>query len=369
MKKVLFILNNLQGGGAERVIVNIANGYVAAGHEATILLGKQEGVYLDLLDNRVNIVELGAITLFDYCRRLPKFLKKHSFSHVITASDYITCAAVFAKRVNKIDLTIIATLHYDLSSQLKVLPNLNRIWLKLINKRIISKADKIIAVSTGVAKSFTSILSKPSQNLHVIYNPVFDDRINELAKEEVIDLTSRMNHQHQLVCIGRLDKGKNQKLLIEAVNILSKKGYRLLVYLIGEGSECDNLQNLINKFELQESIKLIGYQNNPFQYISKSNLLVSVSNYEGFGNTLVEALALGINVVSTDCPSGPNEILEGGKFGFLCPVDDAALLSDAIESALKNPIDSNILKQRAQAFSIPVIIKKYLDLIQNSCVA
>ncbi len=364
-KKVVFILNHLNGGGAERVFVNIANGYVAAGHEVTILLGKEEGVYFDILDKRINIVELGAITLFDYCRLLPRFLKKHSFSHVITASDYITCAAVVAKRLYKINTIVIATLHYDLPSQLKVLPTLNCIWLRLINKRIISKADKIIAVSNGVAKSFMSILSNPPKNIHVIYNPVYDDSIYELAKEEIIDLTNRINHQHQLVCIGRLDKGKNQKLLIEAVNILSKKGYRLLVYLIGEGIERDNLQRLINKFELQESIKLIGYQNNPFQYLSKSNLLVSVSNYEGFGNTLVEALALGINVVSTDCPSGPNEILEGGKFGFLCPVDDAALLSDAIEYALKNPIDSEILKQRAQAFSIPVIIKEYLDLIQT----
>ena len=365
MKRVLFILNNLNGGGAERVIANIANGYVVAGHEATILLGKEEGIYFDMLDKRVKIVELGAITLLDYCRYLPKFLKKNSFSHVITASDYISCAAIFAKFVHKIKVTVIATLHYDLPSQLKVLPKLNCIWLKLINKMIIVNADKIIAVSTGVASGFISILGRTPKHLAVIYNPVFDDNIYELAKEEVIDFSNRIKCQHQLVCIGRLDIGKNQKLLVEAVNILSQKGYQLLVYLIGEGSQRNNLQALVNKYDLQKSIRLIGFQNNPFKYLSKSDLLVSSSNYEGLPTTLVEALALGINVVSTDCPSGPNEILEHGKYGFLCPVEDPLLLSDAIERALKTPIDSAILKQRAQAFSIPASIQKYLDVIQT----
>ena len=116
---------------------------------------------------------------------------------------------------------------------------------------------------------------------------------------------------------------------------------------------------------MNAEVVFLGYQLNPFPYLKKSKLLVLSSLNEGFGNVLVEAFALGKNVVSTDCPVGPSEILQGGKFGILCPVKKPEALADAIDRALENPIDSLILQKRAEEFSIPQIIKQYLKVIGN----
>ncbi len=361
MKNVLFVLNNLNGGGAERVIVNIANGFVKNGIEVHLLLGKNEGPYSTLLHPKITLHELNTTSLLGYVIKLFPFLKGKKYSHIFTASDYTAAALNIVQLFSKRKFKIICTIHYDIEKQIATYPIKSQILTKLIYKFLLVKADWIIGVSDALVCTIKNFIKNDKIKVIRIYNPVFDDTIFELAKDST---NQEVKHKYTIISIGRLDKGKNQQLLIEAVNILIKKGFDILVYLIGEGSERSNLENLIHQYQLEEHVILLGYQNNPFKYLNQADLLVSSSNYEGFGNTIVEALALGINVLSTNCSGGPMEILNHGEYGWICDVDDSVDMSMKMEVALKNPKSKAILMQRATLYHADCIIQQYLNLIK-----
>ena len=359
--KVLFIIINLGGGGAEKVFVNIANGFVEAGNEVWLLLGENFGVYFDILDKRVNVEELKATTMLDFYKKLPNFLKNKGFTHVFTASDYITAATWLVKKHRRFDFKFIATLHYDLPFQLSILPMLNRIWLTWLNKFIIAKSDKMVAVSKGVKIGFENVVGKKLNNLITIYNPVFSDKIFELASQSVVD---PMPGRIKLISIGRLMEQKNPMLLLTAFKLLHKNIPDAHLYILGAGPLQTQMEKYLVENKISDFVHFKGFQKNPFKFLSKADVLVLSSIYEGLGNVIIEALALGVNVVSTDCPSGPAEILDYGRFGWLSPVNDPEALAKLIEEALSKPISAKILQDRSKMFTESVIVSQYLKLIE-----
>jgi glycosyltransferase involved in cell wall biosynthesis len=362
-KKVLIIINDLGGGGAERVFVNLANGFAKAGVETEFLLGRKRGVYLDILKPGLPVHELKASNLFQYIRKLPAFLKNKDYNHIFTASDYISLAAILAKRRLKLDAKVIATLHYNLWFNLSTLPLLQRVWIKFFNRRYISKADQIVAVSYGVADGFRkTVKDENCHQLKVIYNPVFDNTIYEGGREAVAE-DIFLNGRTTLISVGRLDENKNQKLLIDAFELLRVKNDHLQLIILGTGSSEKDIEKKIVSLNLRDKVRLLGFKQNPYAYISKSDLLVLSSLSEGLPTVIIEALALGVNVVSTNCPSGPDEILEHGKYGWLSVNNDAASLAANIEKALLNKHNAEFLQEKAQVFHKKNIISEYLELL------
>ncbi|MCW3105602.1 MAG: glycosyl transferase [Segetibacter sp.] len=361
--KILIILNNLEGGGAERVFVNIANDFAEAGLETEFLLGRKRGVYFDILKPSIPVHELQAVTLFQYITKLPAFLKARNYTHIFTASDYISVSIVLAKRKLKLAAKIIATLHYNLPYQLSILPVPHKVWIKYLNRRFISRADVIVAVSNGVAEGFRKIVgNNRCHHLKVIYNPVFDDSIYQKAGEKIPEAFFEKGRT-TLINIGRLEGQKNQALLIKAFQKLTIDKENLQLLIIGMGSLDQELQKQVDALGLQEKVYLLGFRQNPFSYLAKSDLLVLSSTYEGLPTVLIEALALGINVVSTNCPSGPDEILANGEYGWLAVNNDVDSLAANMETALMDKQDPAFLKQRALLFHKKNIISEYFNLV------
>jgi glycosyltransferase involved in cell wall biosynthesis len=234
--------------------------------------------------------------------------------------------------------------------------------LKLLYYCTARFADKIIAVSKGSLEWLRKFSHCKLPQAIVIYNPVFDNSIFSLAKEEV-DFPVDVKDKMILLNAGRLSEQKDQHTLLKAFKILKAENPDAILIILGTGPMKEELDDFIDQHKLQDDVKLVGFQANPFKWMNKCDVFILSSKYEGFGNVIVEAMALGKTVVSTDCPSGPAEILHNGKLGYLCPVQDPECLAATISAALKSPLDKAMIRKSAGQYTINNIIKQYLEIL------
>tara|TARA_B100001175_G_C19238444_1_gene508822 strand:- start:12 stop:719 length:708 start_codon:yes stop_codon:yes gene_type:complete len=207
----------------------------------------------------------------------------------------------------------------------------------------LKKAEEVIVNSIAFKKEIDKKFNIKSK---VIYNP-FD--FNLIKKKSTIKLKNRIFKKNtlKLLTIGRLTDQKDHKTLIKAIQIASKK-INISAIIIGKGFLKNSLNNLINKFNLQKNVKIVGYKKNPFNFIKASDLTILTSKFEGHPNVLVEAQFLKKYIISTDCPTGPREILGNGKFGKLIKVGDYKSLSRII---VNYKLTSKIQKQINDGFN------------------
>jgi len=234
------------------------------------------------------------------------------------------------------------------------------------NKSPLQRADAIVTVSQAIGRIFQKKFGR--DKVRVLYNPHDIRRIQALAREPVLHPWFVQKELPLIVAMGRLSRQKNFLLLVEAVCALNRSG-RLPVRLalFGEGPERDRLMRSIRKNGQQERIRLMGWTANPFRYLAGADLFVLSSNWEGLPNTLIEAMACGVPVISTDCESGPAEILEGGACGRLVPPGDAGALAEAIVEVLTDEATRKALaergEKRAWAFDVSEQVPAYENLI------
>ena len=360
--KVLFILNDLGGGGAEKVFVHIANGFRSNGLAVEILLAENKGVFFNLVSPEIPIHILGTKTFLGLVKKLPAFFERKHFTHVFVAFDYISAATIISNRILKDKFITVATLHYYLPYQLSILPIANRIWLQFLNKHIISKAQKLVCVSNGVGEGFKKIVQNNNLQIKTIYNPVVEPVLLSLAKEDIDDCYKQMNY---IITIGTLNEQKNQKRLLYSFKSVLHQRPDLHLLILGAGSKEAELKETCKILSIQKNIHFLGFQLNPFKFLSQAKLFVLSSDYEGLGNVIIEALALGINVVSTDCLSGPREILEDGKYGWLAEMNHPDDLAAKVILALDNPKPSSFLVERSKRFEKDLILEEYLNLVRS----
>ena len=362
MKKILFILNDFGGGGAERVLVNIANSFYENGIKVEFLAGKKQGLYLDVLHPSIPVTEVGGTSFYKYLRALPVVLKKNNYTHVFTASDYAGAAAIIAKKTAGVAAKIYHTHHYHLPPKRSLKHWKGDLIAKLIHFFIIPHADKIIAVSKGNLAWLRKFSNHKLPQGTTIYNPVFDDSIYTLAKEK-INYPADISGKAVLLSVGRLEEQKDHLTLIKSFQILKKTRPDIILFILGIGNLKSKLENYILENNLRNDIFLVEFDPNPYKWIANCDVFVLSSISEGFGNVLVEAMALGKTIVSTNCPSGPSEILQKGELGYLCPVKNPAEMAILVEQALRSPIDSNILKAASYRYRITEIVRKYIEIL------
>lgn len=361
-KKILFILNDLGGGGAERVIVNIANAFYKNGISVEFLAGKKQGIYLDVLNASIPVNEVGGTSFYRYLRTLPSVFKKNKYTHIFTASDYAGAAAIIAKRTSGVAAKIYHTHHYHLPPKRHLKHWKGDLVAKFIHSFITPHADKIIAVSKGNLTWLRKFSNHKLTQGTTIYNPVFDDSIYTLAKEK-INYPADVTGKTILVSVGRLEEQKDHLTLIKAFQFLKKTRPGIILFILGVGNLKLKLENYILENNLQQDIFLIGFDANPYKWIANCDVFILSSISEGFGNVLVEAMALGKTMVSTNCPSGPVEILQNGKLGYLCPVKNPDEMAISIEQAIGSPINSNLLKNESYRYRIHEIVKEYIEIL------
>ena len=227
-----------------------------------------------------------------------------------------------------------------------------------------SKATRVVAVSKGIAKKLPSIINVPRERVKTIYNPVIPPNLEELKKQTPTHPWLTTAEPPVILACGSLSSVKGLRVLIRGFALLSESRNCRLV-ILGEGRERKGLENLVSRLGLENKVSLPGWVDNPYAFMSTASLFAMSSRYEGLPTVLIEALACGCPCVSTNCSSGPAEILENGRFGRLVPVDDYAALADAMAQTLDNPPDKQMLINRGKFFSIERSIDEYEALAEE----
>ncbi len=347
-------------GGIGRNLANLSNALFRFGYRVDILVDRESFPYAGDTAEGVNIRHLKTSHRIGGVFHLLCYFLKYKPQIVLTPFVQLTLLAVRTRRLFRVPVKIFANIHSVYSIDFASLDERKRKKRVDDMRRYYPQCEGLIAVSDGAALDFSQFTGIPDENILRIYNPVVteDLRVRSLSPPE-----HPWFQAHQppvLVGIGRLVENKNFHHLIEAFDLLRKKVDCRLV-LIGDGPARSELESRAEKSPFKQDILFLGRQGNPFPFLKNASVMVLASSYEGLSNTLIEALALGTPVVSTDCPFGPREILEGGRFGELVPVNDVKALSETIKKTLRNPIDPSILVDSAERFRDTDIARSYLS--------
>ncbi len=222
-----------------------------------------------------------------------------------------------------------------------------------------------MAVSEGVAEDLALTASLPRERITTIYNPVVTPALAGQAQAPLTHPWFAPGSPPVLLAVGRLHYQKDFPTLLRAfARVRAVRAVRLLI--LGEGDQGVALQASAQELGITTDVELPGFVLNPFAYMARAAVFVLSSAYEGLPGVLIQALACGCPVVSTDCPSGPAEILEGGVYGPLVPVGDDAALAKAILSTLNARPNPDWLRTRAAEFSVDRAVDRYLEVLLRS---
>jgi len=351
------------------MIVNLANEFVTRDIDTDIVLSRAEGPYVSEVDERVNIVNLEAPELPGYSalgalkplRRYLEYKKPDAFLSALTRANIV---ALSAHRTTNVPARMVVSERNNLSKRIKEMGKLRFRVLPWIVRATYRWADAIIPISEGVGDDLARTANISREKMRTIHNPAYSPTIEQRAVESPNHpWFSEANRDYKLLLgTGSLSQQKDFSTLLRAFQRLQKRTDTRLV-ILGEGEKRGELEALARRLGIFDSVDFPGFVDNPFAYMTRADVFVLSSAWEGFGNVIVESMACGTPVVSTDCPSGPAEILEDGKFGPLVPVGDHAALAEAIEKVLEDPPDEKVIRNRAREFSIETIANQYLEIL------
>ena len=361
-KRIAIFVSFSGQGGVERAMALLAEGMLSHGVTVDFILPKAVGDHVRSIPKEVNVIRLDSKHTFSALVPLARYLKKERPDALLASKHRAIVTAVLASRLAGFRGVVAGNIQTTISAGLAD-SNLIKRNLYFGMMRFFYKwAHFIVAVSKGVADDIIQITGLPSDKIKVIYNPVVTPDIEERAAEPVDNALLMDDTIPVILGIGRLTKQKDFHTLIRAFIQVRKTRHCRLV-ILGDGGDLDTLRSLARDGGVEDDVAFPGFQNNPFAWLAKSNLFVLSSRWEGFGIVIVEALALGIPVVSTDCPNGPSEILKDGKYGSLVPVEDPTALSEAILRALENPLSPEILKKAAEEYTAEKIGGEYIQML------
>ena len=228
--------------------------------------------------------------------------------------------------------------------------------------RVVPYADAAVGVSCGVSRELARLRGMSYDRIHTIYNPVVSEDLLRRAHEPVDHPWLTEPGPPVVLAIGRLHKQKDfSTLLVAFAQLQTRRSARLIV--LGKGPLLGDLRSLAHELRIAEHVEFHGFVANPYAFLARASLFVLSSRHEGLANVLVEAMACGCPVVSTDSPFGPGEILEGGRWGELVPVGNSEALAVAMARALDNPPQRDALRKRASFFSVENAVGRYEELL------
>lgn len=361
-RKVALFVPELFGGGAERVMVNIANGLGERGWPVDLILAAARGPYLELVSPKVRIVDLDTGGVARAVPKLARYLRAERPAALLATLSYANVAAVVARLLAR---TRTPTFLREPSTPSQIdrdTLDLRSRLAELLKGAAYRLADGVVAVSQGAAEDIKRFLSVPAERVHTLYNPVVDGKITEAAKAPVDEPWFAEGEPPVVLGVGRLGPEKDFATLLRAIaNVRRERDVRLII--LGEGAERASLTALADELGITDDVKLPGFVDNPFSYMARASLYVLSSVREGLPGALIQAMACGTPVVATDCPSGPAEVLERGQYGELVPMRDPTALAAAIVRSLDAEHDRARLIARASVFSVDESIDAYEALL------
>lgn len=349
-------------GGVERMLVSLIRGFVDLDQSVELVLVRTQSPHLERVPPQVRRVELGSRHTLLAVPALARYLRERRPAALLAAKDRAGRAAVLARRLAGTGTPIALRLGTHLSTAMAGRGALARRLRYLPIRRLYPRIERIIAVSNGVAEDTARIAGVPIGSISVIRNPVITPELAGQAAEPCSHPWLGPGQPPVIVGAGRFQRQKDFPTLIRAfARLRTCRDCRLLI--LGDGRGREGLESLIAELGLADSVDLPGFQPNPYPYLARAAQFVLSSAWEGSPNVLTEAMALGVPVVSMDCPSGPAEILEGGRFGPLVPVGDAAALAAAMEATLERPLPPATLKAAVGEYEQGRSARRYLEVL------
>jgi glycosyltransferase involved in cell wall biosynthesis len=359
---IALFLPNLGGGGAERVMAHLARSFAERGLTVDMVLADADGPMLAGIPKNVRIVDLEARRMRFVVPALVRYLSRDEPSVVLSALNSANIMLLVARRISRSNARVVVSIHHTLSRFVESSSAMGVRLAPLLNRLLLPWADGIVAVSAGAADDFARVTGIPRDRIRVIYNPVVTPELFEQARDDPQHPWLSGGGPPVVIGVGRLDPAKDFGTLIRAFRMVEKKKQARLM-ILGEGEERPHLEALVRELDLEEAVSLPGFISNPYAYMARASVFVLSSAREALPTALIEAMALGLPVVATDCESGPDEVLEGGRLGQLVRVGDSEGLAEAILSALEEETDRDLLRERAKDFSIESIPDQYLQIM------
>ena len=349
--RAAFYLPDLGGGGAERAVVNLCRALPRHGVAPSVVLSRKEGNLLPLLPRDVPVTELGGGRTILSLPHLARYLVRNRPDVLVSCLGFNNIVALWAAKAARGRTKTVIWQQNTMSKEVVDREEWQYLVLNRLSQIFLPWADSIVTSSKGVAEDMRRTLRRPGLNPPTMHNPAAPPELADLAEEPVDHpWFADVARPPVVLGVGRLVQQKNFDLLVDAfARVATRTPARLAI--MGQGPLEGDLRGRMAEAGLCGRADILGFSSNPWRFMRRAAVVVMSSRYEGFGNVLVEALACGTPVVSTDCPHGPREILDGGRYGRLVPCGDAAALGEAILKTLAEPPRQAELMARADAFS------------------
>ncbi len=351
-------LPSLIGGGAERVMVSLANTFAARGHSIDLVLASATGPYIDDVVPAVRIVDLKSSRVLTSIPKLARYIRETQPSSILSGIYHANLAAILARQISGRRERLIISEHNSLEPLSKSRTGAIALYLM---RRLYPRADGISAVSSGVAEDLQSYLGLPKESVRVVYNPVVTSQLSARAKEPLHHEWTQPGAPPIILGVGRLSRQKNFEMLVRSFAAIADTMDARLV-ILGEGELRPALEDQIRTLGLEDRVLMPGFVANPYQWMAHARVFALSSRWEGLPGVLIEAMACGASVVATDCRNGPREILEDGKYGRLVPVDDDDAMAKALALSLKAPTPPET-HARALTFNPDASADAYAELL------
>lgn len=363
-RPLALFLPALVGGGAERVTLNLAEGFVRRGLAVDLVLVARVGELKDRVPDGVRVVDLGSSRALLSIPALAGYLRRERPAALISALNYANLVALWARALAGTRTPTLVVVHNHLSAEVANASSWRSRLLPALMRAGYRRADAVAAVSAGVADDLAATLGLARERVRVLYNPVVSRATLARAEEDPGDPWLRQDAPPVIVGVGRLTPQKDFPLLLRAfARVRRRRPCRLLI--LGEGERRSELEALAEELGVAADVRLPGFVANPYAVLRRAAAFALSSRWEGLPTVVIEALAVGAPVVATDCESGPREILAGGRYGQLVPVGDEAALAGALERALAGEAPRVDAAEASRPYTFDAAVDAYLALLRG----
>ena len=359
--RIAIYLHSIYGSGVDRIMVNLSHSFIENGLKVDLVLDSTGLIHLWDWSPQMRIVNLNSgRNPVKRLSNLMRYLRREKPTSIISNGHFTNEISILAKRLSGVSTQVIVCEQNNLFLISKHSPGGIQGWAPTTAKMLYPWADRVVVPSRALAKELAT-LGLPSKHMQVIYNPVVRPEIWEKAKEPVDHPWFAPGEPPVILAVGRLETQKDYPTMIRAfAQVRQVKPVRLVIF--GQGTQRSEIEALVHELELEKDVAFLGFVKNPYAYVAKSAMLALSSAWEALPTFVIETMALEIPVVSTNCPTGPAEILDNGKYGDIVPVGDYKAMAAAILNVLSGEskaVDPAWIEQ----FTSEDTTKKYLEVM------
>jgi glycosyltransferase involved in cell wall biosynthesis len=356
------LVASLFHGGVGKMRVHLINEIARRGYKVDLLIADRNSPYMELVDPRVRIINVHTTNAITGVPFVAAYLLRARPRVMLSQRIRVNALALRARSLTRAQTRMFVTANTNMTRELEALRPEKRVRHLATMRRYFPRNDGIIAISQGVAKDLASLIDWPLTRIQVAPNPVVTPDLPGLARSPLDHPWFAPGQPPVIMGVGRLEPQKDFPTLMRAfARVRTQQPARLII--LGEGKQRDELQDLATELGVTEDVQIPGFAKNPYAYMARAALFVFSSRWEGLGNVLIEALAIGTPVVSTNCPDGPSEILEEGRYGLLVPVGDVEALAMAMRQTLAHPPERSRLQAAAQRYTLERSATAYIEAL------